>query len=329
MKKIIYILLLALVLTGCGKVDKPVKEETVNDIKEEVVQDVKVEEDLEETEDTTQTDVSSNTDNATQTEVPPNTAEKVTMYAKSSVNVRSGAGTSNSKIGGLTKGQEIIKIGEENGWSKIEFNGGVGYVKSEYLSTEKVQVSTPNNQGNNQTSGNNASDNSETNDNASSNNNQGSNNGGSTTSGMYHPKDAFAIERLDKCANILKGGLVGDAKYEYNLLKYFDGHIWISANSTSGAWMYIKIGYWDTNAQIASEEMKPCYNEIPVLMKQCFEALALEGGTELYNTINSLIHQYGGPRKVPTQGIIQESIPGLSIDVKKGKNGLELRFFAE
>lgn len=81
--------------------------------------------------------------------------EKVTMYAKSSVNVRSGAGTSNAKVGSLSKGQEVVKVGEENGWSKIEFNGTLGYVNSKYLSTEKVNAITANS-----SAGNNNSDNS-------------------------------------------------------------------------------------------------------------------------------------------------------------------------
>ena len=169
MKRLIYILLITLVLTGCGKVDKPVKEETINDVKEEVVQDVEVkeeamsEEDLEETEDTTQTDVFTNENNAAP-------VEKVTMYAKSSVNVRSGAGTSNAKVGSLTKGQEVTKIGEENGWSKIEFNGTVGYVSSKYLSAEKVEAGNSNT-GNTNSSNNNSSSTNTGNNNTTTNQN--------------------------------------------------------------------------------------------------------------------------------------------------------------
>lgn len=162
MKRLIYILLITLVLTGCGKVNKPVKEETVNDVKEEVVQDVEVEEednDQETSEDTTQTEATSNIDSSnTQSSEP--VSEKRTMYAKSSVNVRSGAGTSNAKIGSLSKGQEVVKVGEENGWSKIEFNGTVGYVNSNYLSTEKVETNTTS-AGNTVTKPNNGSTNTE------------------------------------------------------------------------------------------------------------------------------------------------------------------------
>lgn len=172
MKKILYILLLALVLTGCGKVETNKKDD--NKKTDEVVQseiegneeDAEAgEESGEEVESTEETP-----ENSTQTpEITQPTVTKTTMYAKSSVNVRSGAGTSHSKVGSLAKGQEVTKVGEENGWSKIEFNGGVGYVSSKYLSTEKVETSSSN-------AGN------KTDNNTTSN----PNNGGSTNTGNNH-----------------------------------------------------------------------------------------------------------------------------------------------
>ena len=141
MKKILYILLLALVLTGCGnqESDKKTNEVVQSELEgNEEAPEVGEEsgEEVENTEDNTQSEASENTQNDN---MQP-TVTKTTMYAKSSVNVRSGAGTSNAQIGSLTKGQEVTKVGEENGWSKIEFNGTVGYVSSKYLSTEKVEV---------------------------------------------------------------------------------------------------------------------------------------------------------------------------------------------
>lgn len=141
MKKILYILLLALVLTGCGnqETDKKTTEVVQSELEgNEEAPEVGEEsgEEVENTEDNTQSEASENTQNDN---MQP-TVTKTTMYAKSSVNVRSGAGTSNAQIGSLTKGQEVTKVGEENGWSKIEFNGTVGYVSSKYLSTEKVEV---------------------------------------------------------------------------------------------------------------------------------------------------------------------------------------------
>lgn len=109
--------------------------------------DKEADKEAETTEDNTQVETPENstqTPENTQSDSTQPTVTKTTMYAKSNVNVRSGAGTSNSQIGSLTKGQEVVKIGEENGWSKIEFNGGVGYVSSKYLSTEKVSAGTVN-----------------------------------------------------------------------------------------------------------------------------------------------------------------------------------------
>jgi len=146
-------LVLMLAVVACGnketgkksddkKAQETVQSETDNDAEEE--EDIKedTEKEAETSENTTQVETPANTENNTQS--VESTVEKVTMYAKSNVNVRSGAGTSNSKIGSLTQGQEVTKVGEENGWSKIEFNSTVGYVSSKYLSTEKVSISTAN-----------------------------------------------------------------------------------------------------------------------------------------------------------------------------------------
>lgn len=147
MKKILYILLLALVLTGCGKVETNKKDD--NKKTGEIVQS-----ELQGNEEATEVGEESGEEiesveetpgNSTQTpEITQPTVTKTIMYAKSNVNVRSGAGTSNAQIGSLTKGQEVTKVGEENGWSEIEFNGSMGYVNSNYLSTEKVAMNSSN-----------------------------------------------------------------------------------------------------------------------------------------------------------------------------------------
>lgn len=53
----------------------------------------------------------------------------------SSLNVRSGASTSYSVIGKLSKGSKVEVISTSNGWSKIKYNGQTGYVSSKYLSS--------------------------------------------------------------------------------------------------------------------------------------------------------------------------------------------------
>ena len=74
-----------------------------------------------------------------------------TMYATTTVNVRSSYSTNSDKLGSLSKAQSVtrtgIGTGAAAGWSRIEFNGKVAYVSSDYLSTTKPQVSTGNNGG--------------------------------------------------------------------------------------------------------------------------------------------------------------------------------------
>lgn len=174
-KKLLVVLLglvLMLAVIACGnnktskksddkKAQETVQGKTENDIEEEGNVKEDTEKEVETSGDATQTETSSSTDNSNAQSVEPS-VEKVTMYAKSSVNVRSGAGASNTKVGSLTKGQEVTKVGEENGWSKIEFNGTVGYVSSKYLSTEKVSASTANSSTGNSNSANNNANNGST-----------------------------------------------------------------------------------------------------------------------------------------------------------------------
>ncbi len=67
-----------------------------------------------------------------------------------SLNVRSSAGTSYSKIASLYKDDVVIELSKSGNWSKILFNGTkTGYVSSQYLSTSsastysKVALSVP------------------------------------------------------------------------------------------------------------------------------------------------------------------------------------------
>lgn len=52
------------------------------------------------------------------------------------LNVRSGAGTSYSKTGALSKGERVVVLSQSGGWSKVLYHGvKTGYVSSQYLST--------------------------------------------------------------------------------------------------------------------------------------------------------------------------------------------------
>ena len=79
-----------------------------------------------------------------------------TMYAKSAVNVRKGDSTDYDKIGSLSFNQQVQVTGqsEATGWYRIEFNGDVGFVSKNYLSTEKTVVVTQSQSQSNSSNGN-------------------------------------------------------------------------------------------------------------------------------------------------------------------------------
>ena len=65
-----------------------------------------------------------------------------TLYATTVVNVRDASSTDGNLLGTLSTGDSVTRTGEENGWSIISYNGGTGYVKSDYLSSTKPESST-------------------------------------------------------------------------------------------------------------------------------------------------------------------------------------------
>ena len=66
----------------------------------------------------------------------PESQEPVVTYVKPTsddVYVRSGPGTSYSKLGKVNKDEQFEKIGEENDWTKIKYKDKEGYIKSSYV----------------------------------------------------------------------------------------------------------------------------------------------------------------------------------------------------
>ena len=59
------------------------------------------------------------------------------MTATVGVNIRSGATTQSSILGGLYRGQTVTAISSAAGWTKITFRGSTAYVASKYLSKGK------------------------------------------------------------------------------------------------------------------------------------------------------------------------------------------------
>lgn len=89
-----------------------------------------------------------NTVPGSQTSQQPDTNQGTTKYVNATVglNVRSGPGTSYSKLGKLSYKEKVTVLSTSNGWSKINYNRKTGYVDSSYLQST-VPGSTSSNTG--------------------------------------------------------------------------------------------------------------------------------------------------------------------------------------
>ena len=85
---------------------------------------------------------SNSTNKTTTTSAPSFSSVKETVYAISSVNVRSSYSTSSSIIGSLEKGDSVTRTGKSSSWSRVTYNGQTAYISSQYLTTEKPEKSS-------------------------------------------------------------------------------------------------------------------------------------------------------------------------------------------
>ena len=69
------------------------------------------------------------------TSVSSTASTKTGTVTCSSLNVRSGAGTSYRKIGSLSYNQKVTIVSTVNGWYKIKYGSGYGYVSADYIKT--------------------------------------------------------------------------------------------------------------------------------------------------------------------------------------------------
>lgn len=98
-------------------------------------EELSIEESTEESVDTTETEKKTTSTDKTESAGYTYTEDSRTMYAKSTVTVRSLPSTSGSKLGSLSKNQEVTVTGQcnETGWYRISYNGGEGFVSNKYL----------------------------------------------------------------------------------------------------------------------------------------------------------------------------------------------------
>lgn len=69
----------------------------------------------------------------TSDETPAVNENKEVKVNIKSVKVREKASTSSDVIAGAEKGDTFTKLGEKDGWTKIDYNGKTGYIKSDYV----------------------------------------------------------------------------------------------------------------------------------------------------------------------------------------------------
>ena len=67
-----------------------------------------------------------------------------TVYATAGVNIRAKASADADVIGTLIAGYSITRTSDSNGWSKVNYDGQTGYIKSDYLTTTKPQAAENN-----------------------------------------------------------------------------------------------------------------------------------------------------------------------------------------
>ncbi|HBF6091638.1 TPA: N-acetylglucosaminidase [Clostridioides difficile] len=116
----------------------------------------------------------SNSDNSSQSNDKKNT-DKVVNTA--SLNVRSGPGSTYSKLGKVYKGSKVTVLSESSGWAKINFNNKEAFVVGNYLST--------------------SADTSNNNSNSNSDNSSNSNGNNSSSSGQVNGMSGISGAKID------------------------------------------------------------------------------------------------------------------------------------
>lgn len=76
-----------------------------------------------------------NSNNNNTNEEADNTVKYNKSVTGSRVNLRKGPGTNYPVVTSLSRGTSVGVISESNGWSKINYNGSIGYMSSSYLGT--------------------------------------------------------------------------------------------------------------------------------------------------------------------------------------------------
>ncbi len=62
----------------------------------------------------------------------------VTLYTTDNVNCRAANSTASDVLGVLSRNTEVVAVGYDMGWYQIQYQGGAGYIREDFLTDEKM-----------------------------------------------------------------------------------------------------------------------------------------------------------------------------------------------
>lgn len=153
-----------------------------------------------------------------------------------------------------------------------------------------------------------------------------------STVGGYKNGDSYASTNFQLIADVLKNEKGGESLIvEGTSLNYFDS-IYVSYDNADGSWMYLRLAKWYTNAKLTDNLEDQVYMSLSSTLCTVMDIIGGDSGDadlELYHKVANLLDEYYYPQNVPTQGVVEENIPGLYVTLTQSSDGLEIRYFAE
>ncbi len=148
----------------------------------------------------------------------------------------------------------------------------------------------------------------------------------------YKNGDSYASSRFQSIADFLKSEKGGASLVvEGTSLNYFDS-IYVSYNNSDGSWMYLRLAKWTTNGKISDSLEDQIYGSLGSTLYIVMGSICGAGGDygmQLYKKVTDLLGEYYYPQNIPTQGQVEEDVPGLTVTLTQSPDGLEIRYFAE
>ncbi len=157
-------------------------------------------------------------------------------------------------------------------------------------------------------------------------------NGSTPPQGGYENSDSHAKSKFQLIADILKNEKGGESLViDGTSLNYFDS-IYLSYDNADGSWMYLRLAKWYTNAKLTDNLEDQVYMSLSSTLCTVMDIIGGDSGEadlQLYQKVVTLLGEYYYPQNIPTQGQVEEDIPGLYVTLTQSPDGLEIRYFAE